>query len=217
MQNRRFSSIALILLIAFTASSCINLLNEIKINADKTGTSFIGIEFGALSNFLDLDSDKLDPNIKSNVLDFPNIAKDKLQNIKGISSIKTLGVLSSGRIGIEFHFKNMQALNKAYYSLLDMDKKWFYPKLIKIKKHKIKLRDISNHIKSFVEDNNDNPENSKFINYLNFSTKINVPTKITTAKIGQGTIKNNGRTFINNTSLKSIMSNNAHTGVNFKY
>ena len=217
MQNRRFYSITLILLLAFTASSCINLLNEIKINSDKSGTSFIGIEFGALSAFMDLDSKELDPNIKSNVVNFPNIAKDKLQNIKGISNIKTLGVLSSGRIGIAFDFKNMRALNKAYYSLLDKNKKWFYPNIIKIKNHKVKLKNISSQIKSLVEDNNDNPKNAKFINYLNFRTKIIVPTKISSAKIGQGTISNNGKTFINNTSLRAIMNDNAHTGVSFNY
>ena len=217
MKSNRFYSIALILLLAFTTSSCINLLNEIRINSDKSGSSFIGIEFGALSNFLDLDSDKIDPNIKSNVVNFPNIAKEKLQDIKGISNIKTLGVLSSGRIGIEFDFKNMKSLNKAYYALLNKPKKWFYPDLIKIKSHKVKLKDISSQIKSFVEDNNDNPENTKFINYLNFRTQVIVPTKITSAKIGNGTIRNNGKTFINNTSLKSIMSDNAHTGVIFNY
>ncbi len=217
MLNRRFSSLILILLLAFTTSSCINILNEIKINSDKSGTSFIGIEFSALSTFLDMGSDELDPDIKSNVINFPNVAKEKLKNIDGISNIRTLGVLSNGRIGIEFDFKNMRALNKVYYSLSNHEKKWYYPNLIKIKNHKVKLKDISSQIKSVVEDNNDNPEYNKFLKYLNFRTQIIVPTTITSEKIGQGTIKRNGKTFINNASLTSIMNNNANTGVVFKY
>ena len=167
------------ILIGFSFNSCITILDEIRLNADKSGEVFIGLESNALASVLAMAKDQLSPEMIAQIDHFPNEASDRLSGIKGISNVKSLDQVQDGRLGIHFHFDNQKALNNAYYALMDMDKKWYLPNLIKIRKHKIKRKNITPQLVKQIEENNPELKDSQFLKYLNWKSVIKLPSNST--------------------------------------
>ncbi|MCK5846391.1 MAG: hypothetical protein KAG84_03060 [Bacteroidales bacterium] len=213
----RLLSIVLVIILAFVGSSCVNLLNEVKINADKSGSAFIGVEINALSGMINTDSDKLSKENKNSLLGFNAEAEKRLKGVKGISNIRATGALSFGRLGIKFDFENAKALNRAYYSLMDMEYKWYSPKIISIRNHSVKVRNVSSYIKDQVKESDSEFFTSSVMEYLNIATVIEVPNKITSVKMDVGEISYNGKTISIITPLKSVVETDATVGFKFKY
>ena len=214
MINQRFISIISILLLLIT-SSCITIINKVEINPDKSGTAFIGVEINVLAKFKSLNSD-ISKDEKNTIIKFPEVIKEKLKDIKGISNIKTFGVVNFGRFGVEFDFKNAKALNKAYYRLLDKEYKWYYPSIIKIKARGIKVKNVSPYIKSYIEENKDS-FSEDIIKFVDVATVINVPKPIKSVDNDEGSISYNKSIFTYIIPLENIMKDNASMGFRIKY
>jgi len=217
MTKHSFVCILVILIASMSLSSCITIINKVKVNADKSGTAFIGVEINMFSKLKTLSSDNISAKEKNTIISFPEIAKQKLSGLKGISNIKTYGIVNFGRFGVEFDFKNSKALNKAYYKLMDEDYRWFYPSLIKVKSSMIKVKNLSPYIKSYIEDNEDDLLSPNIIKYVDVATIIELPRQIKYARIGKGAISHNEKIFTNITPLKSIMNEEVSIGFRLKY
>ncbi|OYT12279.1 MAG: hypothetical protein B6I18_01115 [Bacteroidetes bacterium 4572_112] len=216
MHKYRFITIISVLLLLFT-SSCITIINRVKVNEDKSGTAFIGVELNLFAQFKNLSSDNISVDEKNTILSFPEVAKQKLNGINGISNIKTYGVVNFGRFGIEFNFANSKALNKAYYRLMDEEYKWYYPNFINIKNRKLIVKNISPYIKTYIEENDEEFISSNIIKFVNVATVIELPRKIKASQIDNGSISSNERIFTNITPLKDIMEQEVSIGFKLKY
>jgi hypothetical protein len=166
---------ALFLMVSLSLTSCIDILDEIVLNEDKSGSVFIGLESRMLGTLMRSAREQIDPAIMEQLDSFPSMAADKLKGIKGIHEIDALDVISQGRFGIAFKFDSPKALNKAYYALMDMDKKFYHPKIVKIGKHKISLRNITPQLVEQIKNNSPELINSDFIKYLNIRTVLRLP------------------------------------------
>ena len=207
---------ALLLIIVLSMSSCVNIVNLFKINADKSGTAFIGIEINAVSGLLDLASEYIDNDFKKKITVFPAEADEKLKGLKGVSNIKSYLEVNSGKLGVEFDFKNPKALNTALYALLDKERKCYFPDIIKIRKHKVKIRDVSFYIKEYIEDNNEEMS-PLVINYIKYNTVVIFPKKIKSVKNNTGFISYDKKTYSNIVPIKDIMEDKAVMGAIIKY
>ena len=208
-----FSALSLL----FGTTSCIDFLNEIRINKDKSGSVFIGLEMNAIAGLMITESDKVSPKIKEYIIHFPSESEKLIQGIDGISDIESYTQPAQGRIGIGFKFKNQKALNKAYYKLLEMDYKWYSPKLVIIKKHKIKVRNATPYIKDYYSEYNDSFEDKTIVNYLHYKTVIHVPNSINKFNIERGSLSSDKKVFSNRISGKEILELDANSGFSFKY
>jgi hypothetical protein len=184
------------LLVSLSFSSCITLLDEIKLNDDKSGEVFIGLESQMLGSILSMAKDQIPTDMMDNLNSFPTEAKKRISNIEGISSVTVMDQISSGRLGINFHFKNSKALNNAYYALMEMKKTWYLPKIIKIGKHKIKRKDISPQLVKQIEKEYPDLKDSELLKYLKWETVIKlssnskkIETEQTKSKVGDKNIK----------------------------
>jgi hypothetical protein len=184
------------LLVSLSFSSCITLLDEIKLNDDKSGEVFIGLESQMLGSILSMAKDQIPTDMMDNLNTFPTEAQKRISNIEGISSVNAMDQISSGRLGINFHFKNSKALNNAYYALMEMKKTWYLPKIIKIGKHKIKRKDISPQLVKQIEKEYPDLKDSELLKYLKWETVIKlssnskkIETEQTKSKVGDKNIK----------------------------
>lgn len=217
MHKNRLFSLLLIIVIAISSSSCINLVNHIVINKDKSGTAFIGIEINALSGLINTNTDELDKDSKDKIMNFTTPAMEKIKGIDGISNIKSSGLLKLGKYGLKFSFKNAKALNTAYYRLLDMDYKWYSPAIIKIRNHSVKVKDVSSQIKEYIAEDDSEFLSPTIIEYLNIATIIEVPNNITSVKMDMGETSYNGKTINVIIPLKSVLKEDASVGFKFNY
>jgi len=201
----------------FATTSCIDFLNEIKINKDKSGSVFLGIEMNAIAGLMITESDKVSPKIKEYIIHFPSESAKLLKDIKGISNVESYTQPAQGRIGIGFNFTNQKALNKAYYRLLEMDYKWYSPNMVIIRKHKIKIRNATPYIKEYYREFEDSFEDNTIVNYLHYKTVIHVPNSINQNSIEIGSLSTDKKVFSNRISGKEILELDANSGFSFKY
>jgi pyruvate/2-oxoglutarate dehydrogenase complex dihydrolipoamide acyltransferase (E2) component len=208
---------ALLVLMLFSTTSCIDLLHEIKINADQSGQAFIGIEATTLGMLANLDPALIDEKIKQNVIDFPLKSAAKLARVKGISNIKALGRIEKGRIGIQFDFVDEKALNDAYYALADQEKKAIYPKIVKISNHRVKVRNMTPIIKRYLEKNQNAFLDNELIKYFRYRTVIEVPSVVKIASIKQGNVGGNGSLLELNVPMNKLLTQKQNSGTKFRY
>ena len=156
-------------------TSCIDILDEIKLNSDKSGSVFIGIESQLLGTLFGLANQHIPQEAVDSVLGFPQHSKAKLDAIEGVNDVKAFNQLNEGRFGISFKFDDPKALNKAYYSLFEMKYAWYYPNIVKIRKHSISRRNLTPQLIKQIEQNSPNIKDSEYLKYLNIKTIIELP------------------------------------------
>ncbi len=205
----------LILILGLT--SCVDILNELNINADKSGTAFVGIKVNAISSLINLSGDYLDKEVKNSIISFPSQAASDLSTIAGIHNIKTYSKLALGKIGVEFEFDKPSALNKAYYKLLGKDKKWYYPNIIKIKNHKVKSLNITPFIKHYFDNNESMLTESDLLKYLKYTTIISMPKAIRDGSFEKGNLSKDKKVISYSIPMKRILEESVSTENSFRY
>lgn len=209
----RFSVFVLLL----NLTSCVDLLNVITINPDKSGTAFIGLQVNAIGGLINLSGENLDEETKNSVITFPSQAASELSTVSGIHNIKTYTKLALGKVGVEFDFDNAKALNTAYYKLLGKDKKWYYPKLISINRHKVKTRNITPFIKHYFDKNESMLTESDMLKYLKYTTVISTPEPIKEGSFKRGDLSKDKKELRYSIPMKNILNESASTANSFKY
>ena len=205
------------IVISLGLSSCIDLLDEITLHDNKSGSVFIGIESELLGSIMKMAKDQIQADKLNNIEHFPNKSKDKLEAIQGISNVNALSQINKGRLGISFDFANPKALNNAYYALVDMEKKWYEPKIVKIGKHKISRPNFTPQIIKQIELENPEFKNSEYLKYLNLKTIIKLPRKSTTAVSGgKKELKNSNMIVIRN-SFVEILNEQKSTAYKIRF
>jgi len=130
----------------YIVSSCIEITQDIVINADKSGKFSLKIDLGMLQ-FANMNSLQGTSGMMKNLQGIPPMAVEKLSGMKGITGIENLTNEESGLYGFSFHFDNDKSFNKAIYQFAEQQKFFFMPDYIKIKKKKVNITDISPFIK----------------------------------------------------------------------
>jgi len=138
--------ISLFAVAMFLLSSCIELIQTIEINPDKSGKYTMKIDLGMLQ-YAGTSSLQDASGIITSIKSFPDSAVVKLSSMKGISGIENITNDKNGIYGIRFNFDNAKSLNKAFYQLADQQKLFFMPDYIKIKRNRVLITDIAPYIK----------------------------------------------------------------------
>ncbi len=120
MRNR-FVVFALILSSVF-AVSCIDIVEELWINADKSGEAHFKIDAGSLGWMISSAGQYIDTEMLDEIIKAPNDKVKKLKSIEGITEVEAINLVKSGNIGFKFKFANPKALNKAYYRIFGLEK-----------------------------------------------------------------------------------------------
>jgi hypothetical protein len=192
-------------------------VHQLDINIDQSGTAFIGIEANALGMFANIANQYLDEKSKKEILQFPLQSANLLKGIDGITNVESLTRIESGKIGVRFRFRNEKALNEAYYALAGIDKKALSPKMVKIAKHKVKLRNMSPFLIRYVEKNYPDIKKEDYLQYLNVRVKINSLRPIKESTVKQGSLNSDRQSIVYRKSLKEIITEESNMGTHFRY
>jgi len=205
------------LILSLGLTSCIDLIDEIKLNGDKSGSVFIGIESQLLGSILSMAKEQMDPNAIESLEEFPNDSKDKLKDLKGIQNVKSFSQVSEGRIGISFDFVNAKALNQAYYALLDMEKTWYSPNIVKIGKHKISRRDLTPQLVKELNKSMPKLKESEYLKYFNLKSIVRLPSQSKSIVYGEKQTLNNKKDIIMRYSFDEILNKEKSTAYKIKF
>ena len=135
-----------LLLIAMGLSSCIELIEEIKINPDLSGhyhlyleNNSLGLLFNALP--LNLDIEKFEMDLQ------------KLRKQKGISNFSTVILPKKGQFSIRFDFSDDKSLTRALYASFDAKKRYYNKSFLKVNKRKIIRPNLAPYLIKYLETN----------------------------------------------------------------
>lgn len=133
-----------LLFILFGLSSCIELVEEIKINSDLSGKYHLyvkhnGLEFlfNAIPNTINLT--ELETGLQ----------KLKLQD--GIRNLKTDINPRKGKFSIQFDFTNAKSLSHAFYASIGTKQHFYNKRFLKVKQSKIVRPNLTPYLIKYVE------------------------------------------------------------------
>jgi hypothetical protein len=165
-----------LLLLSFSLTSCVELVEEIKINEDLSGEYRLYLKH----NGLDLLFNSLAKNIDTKGLD------DGLENLKqqeGISKLRTDINPKKGRFFIQFHFSDSKSLSHAFYGALGVKKQFYHKNFLKINPSKIRRPNLTPYLVKYAESQGllDELPSENILDYLSYRYRIISPKKIKSA------------------------------------
>lgn len=133
-----------LLIIAFSFSSCIELVEEIKINADLSGKYHLylkhkGLGFLFNSFSQDLDLRELEKGLNT------------LKQQKGISNLARDINPRKGKFSIQFDFADANSLTHAFYASLGAKKQFYHKSFLKVNKNRIKRPNLTPYLIKYIE------------------------------------------------------------------
>lgn len=172
--------ILFVLFSVFLFTSCIELVEEIKINKDASGTISWRLETDDwLSQFMNNFSlDQINP-IEGNEGEIHAFVQ-KLRKQDGITKVEYN--LLPGDQYISIAFKNTKSLNKALYAAFDHKKTCFTPSYIKITQNKVIRKNLSPYVKRYIKKEKISLPAEDILSNISLSTFIHTPDKIIKVK-----------------------------------
>ncbi len=207
----------LLVIVALSLTSCIELIEEMHIHADKSGTWEMRLEANGMQSLLGSVGKYLGEDI---VGDWKAIPEKRLKDLKAIKGISNVEVNSSGDfiVGLKFSYKNQRALNKALYALAGYKKQFFYPKLYKVKKHKFKKVDIGKVVHKKLSEELEDMPNKSWMEYVSLTSIYHLPSdQIEVKSSPESAYRLKGNTYTQKHNLLSLSEQYSDLGIKFKY
>ncbi|MCK5776503.1 MAG: hypothetical protein KAH25_10010 [Bacteroidales bacterium] len=205
--------IAFILTLSFT--SCIDLVEEISVNKNKSGHYNLGVQADGLAGLISLNSQQFEvPAIKE--LD------EKISILKqqaGISNVKKDFKANSFFFNLSFDFEDEKSLNNAMYTLAEVEPSIFIKKFLKIKNHKIIRPNLNTYLQILIQQQGllDDLPSKDVLNYINYKLVINTPSEIKRINGKNAVVMANKTTAISSFSFKDLVMNNPNISLKVKY
>jgi hypothetical protein len=206
-----------ILTMVISMQSCIEIVEEITINEDQSGSlSFsAGVKgsdalFGLMGSFPEITF--LD-DIEREV----DIVVGKLNAQDGISNVRFSKPKSGGNYALSFDFTDSKALNKALYAVNDQEKKFFQPSFYKITKNKYRRKNITNWGNMLLEKEKDNLPDEAILDMVEYKAVVNVPRPAFMVKADDVYISKDKKTISISNFITDILDKRIDTGIKVKF
>jgi hypothetical protein len=203
---RRLLFIFSLIVASLTLTSCIELVEEISINNDLSGSYELKIETSGFGNMLTQLGGLTDmPQI--NDIDFKTALLSKQ---KGISNVKKNISPKDLKFNISFDFENENALNNAIYAMAEVKPNFILKKFLKVRKSKIVRPNLSPYIVKLINDQNlvSQIPTEDMLSFLNYKFKLNTPKVIKKTSGSNAVISQEGQSVATIYSFKEILIEN---------
>jgi len=198
-------------------SGCIDIVEEITINPDKSGTVTFSMDMGTLGGFaMNLGENYMQGTLLEQMKNLPETAAGILKNINGLSNITSV-TNKKGFYSISFNFKDPKDLNNALYKLFDTKKPLFAPNYIRIKKHKIVKKNYAPVIKLFLKKYKDQIKDNSILKLINYKTVFNLPTEVKKISNKKSTLSANKKTLEFKCTIEDLLTTNVNIGNKIRY
>jgi hypothetical protein len=140
---------AVLLILILGSSGCIEIGEELSVNADRSGTYSLKVDAGQLAGLLLLSGVAGEEEIGEGILMIRE-AGHRIKGARGISNLRLDTLIGDGSIGLSFDFSDPARFNQALYLLGETEKKFYYPSLYKIGSRSVKRRNIAPIVRSQI-------------------------------------------------------------------
>lgn len=206
-----------IVVILLTFSSCIEIVEEIHINDDKSGTLSYRLESSQIGFLLNKLSGVFDATIEDQLQEKIKEFAFLLKQQEGINKVEfTIDPVS---IDYELYceFSDSKKLNTAMYRVFGYKKTILTPSYIKVSNHKVKKRNFSPMLKDYLENEGIEIPSEYLSGLIYFNSSVYLPRKVKSATGKQVEIITD-KNLVNQTfKLTDVIENKVNVGVKIKY
>jgi len=184
-------------------TSCIDLIEEVTINNDRSGSYEMRLEtegFGGMMSQV------------GGVPDIPQMREmdaklNQLRQQPGISNVKRNIRPKQMKFNISFDFENEDALNAAMYELAEIKPNIFVKKFLKVRNHKVVRPNLSPYLEKLLkqQDWQSQIPSEDMLNYVNYKFIVNTPDKVKRVVGDKATISSNRQSVIATYSFKELL------------
>lgn len=192
-----------ILILSLSLTSCIDLVEEVSVNEDLSGTYEMRLEASGFGGLMG----QMGGNI-----DIPQISElDQrlayLRNQPGISNVSKNIMAKDLKFNVRFDFEDEEALNNALYAMAQAEPNMFVKKILKVKKNKVIRPNLSPYLQRLLEEQNlsDQLPSEDILNYINYKFIVNTPKKVKRVSGDRAQIQSNKTTVISSYSFRELL------------
>lgn len=200
--TKRLFLIITAIIIAFSFSSCIDLIEEVTVNNDLSGHYEMRLETGGLSGLMDLGGQQDIPQIRE-----LNEKISLLRSQPGISNVDKSFRSGQLQFNISFDFEDEASLNNAIYQLAGIESSMFVKKFLKIKKNKVVRPNLNPYLKKFIDDQEllEQLPSTDLLQYVNYKFIVKTPKKVKSLSGDKAMLQSNKQTVISSYSFKELI------------
>lgn len=204
-----------ILILSLSITSCIDLVEEVSINKDLSGTYEMRLEasgfgglMGQMGGSIDMPQiDELDQRV------------GHLRAQPGISNVQKNIKAKELKFYVSFDFEDEKALNNALYAIAEAEPNMFVKKILKIKKNKVVRPNLSPYLKRLLEDQNlsDQLPSEDVLNYINYKFIVNTPKEVKRVSGVRAQIQSNKTMVISSYSFRELLIDNKNVSLKIRF
>ena len=219
--NRSINKIGLksvvLLLTLFLFTGCIEIVEDITVHADRSGTVSYRLETSGAGGFINGLASLLDVSVEDNVRREAEKLIRALQDQEGISNI---GYNLGGRSGIyflQFDFSNYRSLNDALYAISGNQKTFFSPGYIKIGRSRIRKLNFSPLINKYIQKEGLELPSPLITDNIIYKSVIRTPADIKRVRSGVTANQKSPRQTMQKFMLTEVINGEVNTGIKVRY
>jgi hypothetical protein len=198
-------------------TSCIEIVEEITVNPDQSGTISYSIKTDQLTSLFSSLPGLFDQNtLKEEMTKRFEKFATKFKNNKGIKNVQFIMGDNITDASLSFDFNNTKELNIAMYEIAGSKKTFFAPSYLKIGKHKLKKFNIAPYLKKkLVEQDIILPD--EFMDMIELRTVYNLPGNIKSAKGKSVIMAEDRKSIVQKFEFTDVYDNKINTGIKIRY
>jgi len=210
-----------LLLLIFTSmflfSGCIEIIEEMTINPDKSGTVSFNMDLGTLGGLaINMGEKYMQSSMLDQIKKMPETIAGMLKGIDGLSNIKPI-TNKKGMYSVSFDFKNAKQLNEAIYKLLDVKKHFFEPNYLRLTKSKLVKKNYAPELRFYINKYRDQLKDKNVLNFISYKSIFHFPEEVKKFSNKKYTLSSDKKTLEFKCTLEELLSEKANIGNRVKY
>lgn len=206
-------NIPLFIGLLFTLTSCLKIIEEIKINDDLSGnityrleTNNSGSLLNSITKFFDVS---FTDQLKNEVAELAS----KLRNKEGITNVEFLIDEKTDNYFLSYDFTNTKDLNNALYG----KKGFFSPSYIKISEHKFKKLNFAPWLKKYFKKEDIQVLDDEILEIITYQAIYYFPREVIRVKNKTARLSDDRKTVSQSYQAADIIENKVNVGNKIKY
>lgn len=206
-----------IVVILLTFSSCIEIIEEIHINDNKSGSLSYRLESSQIGFLMNNLSKVFNATIEEQLQEKVKEIAILLKQQEGIYNVDITIDPNSMDYELYCEFADSKKLNTALYKVFGYKKTILTPSYIKVTNHKVKKINFSPMLKDYLEDEEIKIPSEYLSGLIYFKSSVYLPKKVKNAKGSQVEIIDD-KNLVNQTfKLMDVIENKVNVGIKIKY
>jgi len=207
----------LLIPVIFLFQGCIEITEEITVHDDGSGS--LSLSVGADANpLMLLLGQYADVNLADDFKKEARITYNLLKSQKGINNVNLSQNRFKTGMQLSFDFEDDDALNDALYAVSGVEKTFWQPDIVKIRKHKFVRKNTTGFLLHLLEEEKDNIPDEALFELVKVKSIYHIPAKAKRVRSSME-LKSSGndQTFTTSHFLSDLVDDKINTKIKIKY